>query len=179
MVDEQPQPIPPQLADMRVLQSMNNEVSEQLVKLLIDQKELLAFIEKDLSGEALDLETGTWKKVSEEKMNAEGRREIINLIMIHIGGNTTLSTMSEEQIDIMCENLHDKLAIMFGIYYKKYGIKKEDRQMILTKIMNVIFLALKRSTESMTLKGITKTTREAYFQGDQKKKGGIRSLFGG
>lgn len=161
------------MPNTQISQAYNNEVNAQLVKLLIDQREMLIFIENDLKGMSIDLKTGLYVKTTTPKMNDEGVREVINLLTVHIGGTTVLSTLSEEQIAVACENLHDEIAILFATQQDRFGLKDEDRQIILTKIMNMVFFSLKRATNSLTLNSITKTTRESYIQGTNPQKRGI------
>lgn len=170
---EESNPQPYYMPNTQISQAYNNEVNAQLVKLLIDQREILIFIENDLKGKSIDLATGEYIQTTKPKMNDEGVREIINLLTVHIGGTTVLSTMSDEQIAIMCENLHDELAILFASNHLKYALKEEDMQITITKIMNMVFLSLKRATNNLTLNSITKTTRESYIQGQNPQKKGI------
>lgn len=169
---------PYNMPNTQISQAYNNEVNAQLVKLIIDQREMLIFIENDLRGNSLNLQTGEYVQTTTPKMNDDGIREVVNLLTIHIGGTTILSTMSEEQIAVMCENLHDEIAILFSTQQERFGLKDEDRQIILTKIMNMVFISLKRATGGLTLNSIAKTTRESYIQGNpQQRKGFLGGLF--
>lgn len=145
-----------------VLESLN---PRRVVENLIHQ-----FKGEDPSGD------GGWKKVTEPKLNSNGIQDIKYFLEGLLNQNHSMSDYDELQIRKIMIELSNDLVILIGANWKRWGMKKTDKNMVNNTILINILSIFNRAKEGGERNKILRQTMEILTQGSQiqrPKKGGF------
>lgn len=151
------------------------------VKYSLDVQEIIENLKHDLSGEKEEWseEEGKWvwkpDPNSERLVNDKGISVITSLLRTHINKDTILSTLEKSEIANICSSLHMTLATLFIMRRQDFEIRREHLSVLEEKIMNLIFMTLKRACGGEEKLFISKTQRSiekrSYDTGPEKRRG--------
>lgn len=115
-----------------------------------------------------------WEPKGEKQMNEMGVKAVMTTISFHVNKDIILSTLTQDEIRTICNHLHVDLALQFVYRSEEFGIKKANRNLLISSIMNLIYVTLKRAIKGDEKLFLSKTQRSGEVKqisvGDQKQK---------
>lgn len=156
------------------------EMEENFFKFRIDGSDILEELQHQLKGEiwtTLDNGQEGWKKVFERWVNDEGLNKILHVVYSEgLNKNIFLGNLTTEQINLRCFGLWKELALLlcFRHRYEKWGIKKENRGLLIKTIVHQVHSGLSRSEGGKEADQLSTAAQrsEIYHIGDNKTKSG-------
>ena len=175
---EQPSTQPTQNYSVAPIYSAAPEIIEQI----LDPAFVIERVRRNLKGQIQNPITKEWEQWGEPMMNENGLKEIVSLLDSYVNRNTLLSNLKEEEIYEMMRNFEKRLIDWLKVKHVDFGLDTKNLNIIKTRIVDMVFLALKQAQNRELLKALTQTYNvQEQRQDTQKKVGlGMRILgFGG
>lgn len=123
-----------------------------LTKWQLTISDLLMEQEKDLRGERWVIERdsegneyGKWKTTKYPIMNDRGIKEVMSVIRSHINKISFLTNLTDLDIERICKKLHIVLAKLLILKQRDYALDLVNYEITIKKIMNPIYMGLKKS----------------------------------
>ena len=154
----------------------------QIIDQILDPAFVIERVRRNLKGEVQDPDSKEWKQWGQPMMNENGIKEIVSLLDSYVNRNTLLSNLEDKEIYSMMKNLEKKLNAWFKVNYQGFDLDLKNINIIKTRIVDMIFLALKQAQDRELLKALTQSysVQEQRHQGEKKAGLGMRILgFGG
>jgi len=177
---EQPQP---QYQGGRFIEQYNLQMDPSIAKLQLDMTSTINFLEHDLKGERLhigeDKATGEmvreWRPTGMRMMDDNGVQTVVSVLHTFLNPNTFLTVVDEEDIERIMSRFHRTLAGLLVDKQEEFAIENAYLYILMDKITNIVWLALKRGTGSMTLNAFTKSHKavETHELAPRKRRFGI------
>ena len=142
------------------------QADEKLTKWQETTDDIAEYLEHDLRGDSWKLDqnsqTGRWVHDERDRlMNDEGIRAVTSLVKMSVNKIITLSDVNDDDIARICKRLHLALAKHFFHNQQKYAIKISYLELITTKIMNFVYVGLKKARGGGERQFLSKTERRA------------------
>lgn len=158
---------------------MSQKKDSDLMKWQLATIDLIEEIKHELACEIYNTETDTWVRSTgvTPLVNEMGINSLIGFVSGLANKNTILSNLSEKDVNVIMQNLCDRLAEHLFLNWEDYKIEKMNIDMVFFKIENFCLMSLKRAQdegERSFLKQ-TESRREIINVGD----GGKRSILPG
>lgn len=154
-----------------------------LMKWQLATVDLIEEIKHELRCENYNIKTDTWERTDgvEPLVNEIGVNSLIGFVSGLANKNTILSNLSEKDINMIMNDLCDRLSEHLFLNWEAYEVKKENMDMVHFKIENFCFMSLKRAMdegERQFLKQ-TESRREIINVGGENKRSLLPSWMGG
>lgn len=123
---------------------------------------------------------GTWKKTTEPKLNGNGISDVKYFLEGFINQNVSMSDYGADEIRQIMTQFSNDLVYLIGLNWKRWGMRKADKNMVNNTILVGVLSIFKRAQEGGERNKILKTTIEFLTSGSQiqkPKKGGILDKF--
>lgn len=170
--------IPQSYSDMSVPE---HQRSSDLMRWQLSTSDLIEDLEHDLKGETFNRETNQWVIGKTRFVNDEGVKAIMSILTARINKNTILSNLNENEISRIMIDFSRDLIDLFFMRREEYDISKEHLDLLLRKIVDFVYISLKRAFEEGERQFLKHTERrtEVYKVGDEEKKGKLKSFWSG
>lgn len=155
--------------------------SSDLMKWQLSTFDLIEDLEHDLKGERFSKKKNDWIKTGTRFVNDAGVKAIMSILTARINKNTILSNLTEKEISRIMLDFSRDLIDLFFTRRVDFDIKKEDLDILLRKIVDFVYISLKRAFEEGERAFLKQTERrtEVYKVGDEEKKGKLKSFWSG
>ncbi len=167
-----PNPAVPYDPEMMAFQQARETLAD-FTKWRFNPEEILLVLEHDLKGDQYNEKKAMWEPTDKKLLNDEGVRTIISLVRTSINKVTFLSNLTMEEITTICRDLN--LALVDTLFFKweSFELEKDHLDLIVSKIMNFIFVGMKQAENGITMESMTKMEKvvRSYEHTKQKKSG--------
>lgn len=155
--------------------------SSDLMKWQLSTFDLIEDLEHDLKGERFDKEKNDWISTGSKFLNDEGVKAIMSILTARINKNTILSNLNEKEISRIMIDFSRDLIDLFFTNREDYEIKKEHLDLLVRKVVDFVYISLKRAFEEGERSFLKQTERrtEVYKVGDEEKQGKLKSFWSG
>lgn len=146
-----------------------------LTRWQLSSDDVVLWIEHDLRGEIFDEMGRKWVVPEHAKalMNERGIREMISVVRNNINKITFLSNLDEEDIFILTRETHKDVAQLIARNYKYYGLDKSHFNLVVHKIVFMLYPALRRAWKEGERIHLRTVERRGYsYAEQQQQKGG-------
>lgn len=154
-----------------------------IAQLQLDLTEVLDQIEHDLRGEFFFVgydkegnEVKGWRFAGTKMMNDEGVRMVMSVYHTYLTANTFLTVLDDQDIQRIMEQLHLALAALLCDKQEEFEIEDAYLDILMCKLTDPIWIALKRALNSITLNAMTETHRSHEIREVQRQKQGLGKL---
>lgn len=156
-----------------------------IARFRLSNEELLEEIEHKLKGEIPIVDITDPKGMRYEArysrlINDTGLGKLLSIVSAYTHRGMALANLTRDEINFKCWTLKKKLAKQIMLNYRNWGIRKEDRDVILNIVIDTVHAWLTRSEKGMEAKQIsTITQRHEIVQEQQpiKREGGFFRRF--
>ena len=150
------------------------EQSDSAIIYQLDAEQINGEIEHSLRGEKYDADKDRWIVPEGFKplLNNEGVEFIMGEIKKRVNRNTFLSFLTDENIDVICSDLHKILTDTIILNWEKWGMDKTMIKSVVYGVMDTVHIALRRAMNKTTLDYLKKSTqiRETINRDQQQNK---------
>lgn len=138
----------------------------------IDSTDILKEIEHQLKGEVFDPNKGEYVPMMDRWMNDEGVNKVKHIIYATgLNKNSFLGNLTREEINMKCKSIWKDTALLMFRNYKKYGVKKEMRSILIKSIVYPIHSGLSRSEDGKESDQLsTAAQRHEIFQHQDRER---------
>lgn len=102
------------------------------------------------------IDVGEWILTDKPRMKEEAIKEIINIIKIYVNPVSMLTNLDEERILLHLENLRFEIAKWILFNGKAYGIKENQRELLIEEMIRFVEYGLRKSKDAGERKALTK-----------------------
>lgn len=157
------------------LQQQVQQAQAVLIEAL-NPKGVVKTILLELEGKEVQTD-GTIKVVNPPKINENGISDLRYLLNSFINQHITMTFLEKEQISKIMEEFQRDLVYLIGLNWKRWGMKKIDRDVINDAILINIYATLNRALEKNEKNFIGRVVMEMVAPGgmNKPKKEGIFS----
>jgi hypothetical protein len=169
-----------QLAAYGQISSQNETARPDLIKWILEGKDVLVELRHKLLGE-VEVEKGEWKKIQGRRiMNETGVNEVMSFLEMIVTKEATTTILPEEDILLITRKLGHAFNRLICANQEKYEISMDKLELAVLSILHCVKVALMRSKDGKMLQMIQTVERrqEVYTEKPEKKEGGIFGLFG-
>ncbi len=171
-------------ADQSIMVPPIFRLPKDVITLILDPEVRLEKIRIDLLG-------AKWSEVSKDDngrpifafvvpkdkkgdMNERGVEEVMSILKFYISPETSLSNMDDNEIRNIVRALHKLLNSLFYENWQEFGMVENRISLITTKIVDNVFMQLKKSKNKALLDALTKAyTVKEFHDGSQKERKGL------
>lgn len=122
----------------------------------LNPEALINELSNELRGKYYDTQTKKWLQIPgidlNKQMTEEGVAEIIKRVRARVNTSTVYSNLEDDIIRKIVISLADEVSTFLSLHYKEYNIKVIDIREITHKVADVVYIALKRGDEALTLR---------------------------
>jgi len=145
----------------------------QIIEAILDPAFVIERVRRNLKGQTQDPDTKKWVAYGKPVMNDDGIKEIVSLLDSYINRNTLLSNLEEKEIYTIMKNFDKRLGAWLLTNMKSFDIKQKNLNIIKTRIVDMVFFALKQAQNKELLKALTQTYNVQENRTPDEKKAGI------
>ncbi len=122
---------------------------------------------------------GTTKQVNDPKINKAGIADLRYLLNSFINQHITMTFLEKEQIQKIMEEFQRDLVYLIGLNWKRWGMRKIDRDVINDAVLINIYATLNRALEKNEKNFIGRVVMEMVSPGgmNKPKREGFLSKF--
>ncbi len=122
---------------------------------------------------------GTTKQVNDPKINRAGISDLRYLLNSFINQHITMTFLEKEQIQKIMEEFQRDLVYLIGLNWKRWGMRKIDRDVINDAVLINIYATLNRALEKNEKNFIGRVVMEMVSPGgmNKPKREGFLSKF--
>lgn len=140
--------------------------------------DIVELLEHDLKGEFFNEKKNVWEVRGTPLLNNDGVSAIVSLVRTSVNKVTFLSNVTLEQIILICQDLNLALVEVLFFEWQVFAVKKEHLDLIVSKVMNFIFMALKKSEGAGERESLYKAESVHRIYRNPEKQGFSLSPFG-
>ena len=157
-----------ELANQKIKETLALQQQQaDLTRWQLTTSDIVEQIEHDLAGEVWaevmqdgKLVKGWFKKGNAVPlMNEQGIREISSIISAHVNKVSALTNLDKHNIKTICKGLHIDLSELLFFKQEDFKIETDNLNIIVTKIMNLVFMGLQKSLDEGERAFLSRTQR--------------------
>jgi hypothetical protein len=144
----------------------SGNMAQGILQMQMNMQETIEFIEHALRGEYLKTFRNAqgeveqvWEPAGDPVMNEKGIRGMSLFLNFNLNPNTYLSNTREDQINKMMTDFHIDLASVIMDKQVEWGIAPVYMDVLTTMLTNIVWQAMLRSLDHLTLKSVSQSQR--------------------
>jgi len=145
-------------------------VPTEFIEQILDPFWVIERFRHNLKGEILGSDGKTWTGFGTSSMNDNGIRSTISILDSYINRNTLLSNLEDTEIYDMMKDLHKELNSHYYQNWKDYDMDVTGVSLIVTRLVDMCFLALKQAQDKVLLDALTKAYSVSEVKDEGRKK---------
>ncbi len=158
-------------------QMYSQREGDQLLKVILENEDLISLLEHEFRGEIFvvtDTEERWIKKYTPIINSEEGINEILRILRF-MGMNkvSILTNLTDEQINTKLKTFECKLADLFFLKRKEWGMNKETMPMIYELIISIVEDAFYRAKDGNLIKTLRSTFQRTEVSSEDRTRRGF------
>jgi hypothetical protein len=145
----------------------------QIIDQILDPYIVIERFRRNLLGQMFSQDERKWVDLGKRSLNDKGIREVISVLDSYVNRNTLLSNLDDEEIYKLTMSLNKELNTLFYMGWDKFEIDVSDISLLVLRICDMCFLALKQANNKALLDALTKSYSVREMKGLPEEKKGL------